>query len=379
MNAPEINIAFEEKAVTAIERSQRGIVLMLVKDRLDIDNRNPAVILSPADIPDSFDEKTKEQIELALMGYQNQPSKVLVYAMAIDDEDETDVISNKYDTALKKIENIKFNYMAVPTVETDEQVTKIQEWIIAQRKKGKGVHAVLPNCEANNEGIINYTTNEHQKSKYIYMDYGDYGDERESILTYNAEQYCSRIAGIICGTPLDMSCTYAPLAELTNVKYPEGWDINEHVKKGELVAFYDGEKVKLSRAVNSLTDSSSGKGESFKKIKLVEAMDMINDDIRTTIQDSYIGKYANSYDNKCILLVAISGYFDGLVADNIVSTYSVDIDIESTKAYLKSNGIVIDDMTDEEIRQQDTGSNVFISITAKLLDAMEDFYFKITI
>lgn len=376
MKSPEINIAFEEKAVTAIERSQRGIVLLLVRDKIESGMKNPVTILNITDIPYSFEEATIKQIELALMGYVNQPSKVLVYAMGIEEDDDVD---EKYNEALKNIENIKFNYMAAPTVDTDGQTAKVSDWIKAQRNKGKSVHAVLPNCESNNEGIINYVTYEHYVTTTYYENHDGEMKEYENTKVYDAAQYCSRIAGLIAGTPLDMSCTYAPLPELTNVGHVESWDIDMDTNRGMLNTFFDGEKVKLGRAINSLTEFDNNKGESFTKIKLVETMDMIQDDIKSTIQDNYLGKYANSYDNKCILIVAISGYFDGLIADNIVSTYSVDIDIEKTKIYLKTHGVIIDDMTDEEIKQQDTGSNVFIAISAKLLDAMEDFYFTISI
>lgn len=44
----------------------------------------------------------------------------------------------------------------------------------------------------------------------------------------------------------------------------------------------DGEKVKVCRAVNSFVTTTGTKGESFKKIKVVDTMDMIKDDIRLT-------------------------------------------------------------------------------------------------
>ena len=58
--------------------------------------------------------------------------------------------------------------------------------------------AILPNCDADHEGIINFTTNGIVS-----------GDK-----TYTAAKYCSRIAGILAGTPLTISATYAPLNEL---------------------------------------------------------------------------------------------------------------------------------------------------------------------
>ena len=68
---------------------------------------------------------------------------------------------------------------------------------------------------------------------------------------------------------------------------------------------WDGEKVKVCRGVNSFQTTNGNQGDSFKKIKLVEAMDMIKDDITMTAQDNYIGKYVR--DQKfCDLQTAIS-------------------------------------------------------------------------
>ena len=37
-------------------------------------------------------------------------------------------------------------------------------------------------------------------------------------------------------------------------------------------------------------------------------MDLLTYYLRTTIQDEYVGRYANTYDNKCILVTAIQTF-----------------------------------------------------------------------
>lgn len=87
---------------------------------------------------------------------------------------------------------------------------------------------------------------------------------------------------------MTIACTYAPLSELSDCTRLT--DIDTPVDKGEFIIFYDGEKVKVVRGVNSFVTTIDGKGDSFKKIKIVEAMDMINDDItkrhRIVIQEN---------------------------------------------------------------------------------------------
>ena len=46
---------------------------------------------------------------------------------------------------------------------------------------------------------------------------------------------------------------------------------------------------------------------------------MMEDDIRKTIEDNYIGKFGNTYDNKCLLITAVNAYFMSLVNDGLIS------------------------------------------------------------
>ena len=375
MGAPNINISFIEKAITAITRGERGIVMLLVKDTLAAPAVNPVTVVLESDIPNTLSDATKEQIKLASIGYINAPKKVLVYCMGIASGADAAAVGVGYTAALAAIETIKFDYLAIPTVQTDSKAQDITTWIKTMRgTKKKKVKAVLPNVAADSEGVINYTIEKNVKTETVT---GADGTKTTVDTIYTAEQYCSRIAGLIAGTPLTISCTYAPLSELSDCTRLN--DIDTPVDEGEFILFYDGEKVKVVRGVNSFVTTIEGKGDSFKKIKIVDAMDMINDDITKTAQDSYLGKYANSYNNKCILMTAISGYFMQLLKDGVISSYSVDIDLAAQAIYLQSKGIDTSEMTEDEIRIADTGSKVFLVGNVKILDAIEDIAMPIYI
>lgn len=385
MGAPSITISFIEKAISAVTRGERGIVMLWVKDALPAAAVNPVTVVTESDIPDTLKDTTKEQIKLAMIGYTNAPKKVLVYCMGISDAVDSGKIDEGYKKAMEAAETIKFNYLAIPTVETDQKAQDIATWVKQMRdNKKKKIKAVLPNVKADNEGIINYTTPKAVKTTTVTA--GN-GTKTTVDTVYTAEQYCARIAGLIAGTPMTIACTYAPLSELSDCTRLT--DIDTPVDNGELIIFYDGEKVKVARGVNSFTTTTDGKGDSFKKIKIVEAMDMINDDITKTAQDSYLGKYANSYSNKCLLLSAISSYFSQLQRDGIISSYSVGLDADAIREYLKGKGLQatlddgtvkdVDECSGEEIITADTGSFVFLTGNVKILDAIEDIKMPIYI
>lgn len=372
--APKINISFREKSVTALTRGERGIVMLLVKDTLPENYKNPITVINVNDIPGALSDTTKDQVELALMGYVNAPKKVIVYCMGITESAESDAVNAAYTKALDAIETVKFNYMAIPTVEKDGKAESIAAWVKEQRKKGKKCHAVLPNTASDDEGIINYAVDNNER---IETKKAPDGKVTENVIKYTAEQYCARIAGLIAGTPMTYSCTYAPLTELSDCTKIA--DLDEAVNEGKFILMNDGEKIKVVRGVNSLVTLTNTKGESFQKIKIVEAMDMIFDDIKTTIQDDYIGKFPNSYNNKLVLVSAISSYFQQLVRDEIISTYAIGIDVDKTRSYLKEKGIDVSEMTDDEIEAADTGSKVFLTANVKILDAIEDVDIPISI
>lgn len=385
MGAPSIEISFVEKATSAITRGGRGIVMLWVKDALPALACNPVTVVSESDIPEGLSDTTVEQVKLAMIGYINAPKKVLVYCMGIAEDAETETVETGYRKAMTAAETIRFDYLAVPTVETDGKGEDIASWVKTMREtKKKKIKAVLPNVAADNEGIVNFTTEKSIRTETVT---GKDGKKTIVDTIYTAEQYCARIAGLIAGTPMTISCTYAPLQELSDCTRLT--DNDTPVDKGEFIIFYDGEKVKAVRGVNSFVTTIDGKGESFKKIKIVEAMDMINDDIVKAAQDSYLGKYANTYSNKCLLITAISSYFAQLKRDDIISSYSVGLDAEAVRIYLKGKGLQatlddgaikeVDECSDKEIITADTGANVFLTGNVKILDAMEDIKMPIYI
>lgn len=363
MGAPSINIAFYEMAIAAIQRGEKGTLAMILVDS-SVEALTAYTVLDSTDIPASLSDANKGYISAALKGYITAPRKIFV--MAVPD-------AAGYTDAMNALELMKWDYLVAPTATTDSKAADIVTWIKAQRDNNHKIFkAVLPNNVANHEGIINVVDG--------------YTDEDGTVLT--AEQACARIAGIIAGTPWTMSCTYAPIPEALGCTNRAQSALDTAVDNGQLCLMWDGDKVKVVRGVNSLTTTSESKGESFKKIRLVEIMDMISNDIRVTAQDNYIGKYTNSYDNKCLLTTAVNGYFDTLVADGILASGHCDIDVDAQKTWIKSRGgkfvvdgetVDVEDATEDQIRRAATGSQVFLIATISMLDAIEDIKLDIYI
>ena len=354
LGMPSIDIVFKEAGIQAIRRGKQGVVALILKDAATV---LPHRLINIKDIPEELSDFNQDQIKKAFLGYQTPPREVLIYVQGEETSGYTD--------AFAFLETEDWDWLAIPEVLEDE-TSDVATWIKQMRTDElKKVKAVLPNTPADHEGIVNFTTDE------ILV-----GDR-----VYSTAEYAGRIAGLIAGTPLKIASTFAPLPEVSSVKYLSKADREDAINNGEFILFHDGQKVKVARGVNSFITTMADKLESFKKIKIVEAMDLIHDDIKRTAEDSYIGKYPNSYDNKCLLITAIQAYFEGLEMDEIVALGSTNVSLNIAKQinFLRGKGVNVEAMSVKELKQADTGSNVFLLAQTKILDAIEDIDLEIVI
>ena len=344
LGMPSITIRFIEKGASAIQRGQRGVVGLVLRGT--VPTTNPVPVVTENDIVSTWTAANKQFVKDALIGYTQKPKKILCYFVAANAED--------YSDALDYFSSQYVDYVAFPTIATDELESSVVSWVKNEWENHNPIITVLPEVTGDFEGIVNFTTE----------------DIKVGSNTYTPEQYTPRIAGLLAGTPMIMSATYATLNEVDDVARLTKEQQDAAVAAGKLILFFDAEKVRVGTAVTSFTTTTSEKGDSFKKIKLVDTMRQISRDIYSTVRDSYIGKYPNTYDNKVMLCNAIMGYFKQLT--DIVENYSIDIDAEQNATYLQSKGIDTSGMSTEELRHANTGDKVFLIAKMNLVDVMEN-------
>lgn len=376
--APQVLITFKTKATTAIARSARGIVVMILKNE-KTDTLGYYKINDVTDIPaEGLTEANVDLIKKCLLG---TPLRVLVYTIP-DDSVESPTVTQS--SVLKQIANVKWNYICNPTGDAQD-MEDLASWIKTMRNnKYKTFKAVVANQEADDKGVINFCTGNIRvlNPEYTAAEAGSavVGEavvsSDEEYITYSAAQYTARIAGILAGLALDRSATYYQLDEVVSCEAYE--DIDSLINDGQLLLFdeQDGNGVKIARACNSLTTFTTDVGEDFRYIKIVECIDMITDDIRDTFKTSYIGKYINDYDHKMNFINAILIYFKelkGNVLDNSPTAINtVDIDVEAQKDYATLHGDDPSTMTDQQIREYNTGTKVMLEGRITPVNAMED-------
>lgn len=374
LTMPTLTILFQQRAQTTIARSRKGVAALIVRDALTAGEAWS--LTSTGQIPEKLGKVNQDAIRRVFKGGVNPPRKVLVYCLGEEDtlESGTEAQAEGGESApeeprpgsgaaaLRWLGTQKFDYLAGPADLSGAEATVLQEWIIQKREDDHVIFkAVLPHTAAGSEGVVNFTASGIQVG----------GD------VFDAAGYCGRVAGLIAGTPMKQSVTYAALPEVEDIRRLSALEEDEAVGRGELILTHDGEKVKLGRGVNSLTNTT-GRSEVWRKIKIVELLDLLQWDLRLAIQDNYIGKFQNSYDNKLLLITAVKLYLQALAKDQLIEdNFSCDIDVEEQDAYLQSVGVATAEMTEQQIREANTGTYVFLAIDIRPIDAIEDVRIKI--
>lgn len=105
MGLPEIIIEFKTKGVTAIKRSARGIVAIVLKDDTE-EGQALNIYKSVLDVdPTHFTARNYEYLKLV---YEGSPSKTIVLKVATTEEN--------LNPQLKQLNDLKWNYLVIPGI-----------------------------------------------------------------------------------------------------------------------------------------------------------------------------------------------------------------------------------------------------------------------
>ena len=350
MGLPQIMIDFSSVGASAVRRSARGNVALIVGG-----SGASAVFKSAgaAASASGLSSADKLALQLCFLGY---PAKVTL--IHTGEGEGKDIPGALAEAALAS----RGGWMCAPGLSSGALVGFIKEQRAA-RNPVRGVVAggAAPDCE----GIVNLNAG----GISVLLD-----DETVEV---SPELYACRIAGTLAGLSLDRSATYLALPEVT--AFDESGDPDGDIDIGKLILCRGGEGVRLGRAVTSLTSVVTGMSSELKKIKVAEAVDMIKRDIRDTFEKDYIGKIINDYDSKLLLVTAINGYLASLMGNVLDRSYDnrAFVDMEAQALYLMQHGIDTEGMSETDILTANTGSAVFLGAQVRFVDAMEDLTFSV--
>lgn len=189
MGLPQIEFSLKVAAKTVAARISQGVVALILEDAKAL---GTYTIYQEADIPTELGEDNIAYVKRALTGYINRPAYIYLTVVSAE---------SGIAAGFANLGAYSYDYIAGPPDIDPTDAETLSGLVIAQRTKRYIGKAVLPNVDADDEGVINFTATGIKVGS----------DE------YETGEYCSRIAGVLAGTPSDCSATNAPLPEVTAV------------------------------------------------------------------------------------------------------------------------------------------------------------------
>lgn len=355
---PNIDIAFKQKATSSIEKSERGIAILILKND---ETESCPVYAEYKDITEFEAVKAKYSVtnQTAIKDvFTFPPAKIVV------------VNSDTVENALTEIEkNIQTGWITIVDGELEDFTTLIS-WIKTKEANKKTYKALTYKATSTDcKHIVNFTNTN--------VTFNDSRKQAEGV------KYLPTLLGILafCGGN-NKSCTYFKCTNLTSV---EGFaDVDTELAKGDLVLFNDTNCVRICQGINTLTTYDAEKNtEDMAYIETVEIMDMIQDDIKEVFKETYLGNYKNKLDNQILLIGAINGYLDKLAEANKLdpgynNVSSINIDAQR-KAWIESGKSEASSWDDATVKKNTFKRDIFLKGDIKILGSMTNLKFDISL
>ena len=357
MAMPQININFKTLAQTVVARTERGIACIIVKDANVAGGKY--VYTRVKQIKETYNEDNLSLVKKAFNKYGDK--KVVVYVISqaddgmgsmVDDETLEEVL-----VALKK-EQISYLACNFELQQADVDALKI---FVEERVANNMDLQVITNFAIDNEYFINYVST---------------GVKINGEAVEPCRMMCE-LAFVLSATPQTQSATYYVFDDVTAVDELDNEDMV--VEQGKVFITFDGEKYKLSRAVNSKVTLNNGEKKDIKKIKIVEGRILVKGDIYRVFRDNYTGKCVNDYNNRLSFVSEINRYLVALAYEGILNIdYNnyVELDVQAMRDYMEDEcGVDTTEMKDIDVLKDAEcycGSKVFLKGQVRFIDAMED-------
>ncbi|AYK07778.1 phage tail sheath subtilisin-like domain-containing protein [Brevibacillus laterosporus] len=305
---PGLYLMYVEAAASQIRGGARGIVAIpLMKYGAKATEKTFYTIETEKQALDLFGVTNIQSIRFVLQGGARQ---VLVYTMPKEQTAEAFIeMRDSFDTRA-------FNVFAYDGAVDSAEIDATVAWVKRNRTEGKHFVYVTGGTAADDADpkVGNARSKKLADSYVANLIVGGVVNGKE----HPSCEYAPYIAGLIAGTPINKSITYARLPlddvnkRLTNVQ------INEALEAGSLVLVHNGDYVIVEK----------GQLTSGAKIRKIRGRQAISTDIVKTAASEYIGKLDNNRDGQAALIAAIKAYLELLGKSNVLEDPVVTLDPE---------------------------------------------------
>ncbi|MCY7543897.1 phage tail sheath family protein [Bacillus safensis] len=258
-----------------------------------------------------------------------------------------------YTAFLEAAETEYFDVIALPNNTSEQLKATFVAFVKRLRDdQGRKVQGVLPNYEANHEGIINVTS-------------GVLLEDGTEITPAKATAW---VAGASAGANFNQSLTFVEYeGAVDTLERLDNDQVEYRLSQGEFLFTFDARDrtVSVEKDINSLTSFTVEKNKTFAKNKIIRVLDAINNDLTRELKDLIKLRKANGND--------IPASDDGLqLVKTLITQYLTQLQ--------DGSGITgFDSETDITIALNEDRDGFLIDLAVQPVDAAEKFYFNVEV
>lgn len=356
---PNIDVAFRQKATSTINKSNRGIAILILKNDTTENCPEYAVYKEITEFEKEKNKYSAENQQAIKDMFVFPPSKAIVV--------NSDTVSN----ALIEIEkNTMTGWISIADG-TEEDFVTLVSWAKSKESKKRTYKVVTYKASSTDcKHIVNFT---NEKVEFV-DDRGEVGGVKYLPSLLGIFAYCAGNS---------KSSTYF---KCTNLKRVQGFeDVDVELAKGDLVLFNDTDCVRICQGINTLITYDGDKAtEDMSFIETVEVMDKIQDDIRDVFKETYLGNYKNKYDNQILFISSINTSYFKELADNDDLDPEYDniasINVESQRnAWIASGKSEAAEWDDAKVKNTTFKRDLYLLGDIKILGSMTNLKFDISL
>ncbi|MFP7370435.1 phage tail sheath family protein [Bacillus safensis] len=258
-----------------------------------------------------------------------------------------------YTAFLEAAETEYFDVIALPNNTSEQLKATFVAFVKRLRDdQGRKVQGVLPNYEADHEGIINVTS-------------GVLLEDGTEITPAKATAW---VAGAAAGANFNQSLTFVEYeGAVDTLERLDNDQVEYRLSQGEFLFTFDARDrtVSVEKDINSLTTYTTEKNKTFAKNKIIRVLDAINNDLTRELKNLIKLRKANGND--------IPASDDGLqLVKTLITQYLTQLQ--------DGSGITgFDSETDITIALNEDRDGFLIDLAVQPVDAAEKFYFNVEV
>lgn len=269
-----------------------------------------------------------------------------IASLALEGGTNGEVQNSAVTEFLDRVEKVHWNTMCFPVTTAELQTVCIAKMKMLRNSVGKYVQAVLPNCTADFEGIINVTNSVVVDGKELTV-----------------AQACAWVTGATAGASKTQSNTYVEYVGATDiVGVKSNEEAIEAIKNGEFFfSRSDEDKIVVEYDINSLHNFTTERTSDYAKNRVMRVYDSFAEDLRLNFPPN---KFNNDPDGWLImeglgreLLKAYGPVSDG--GDGSIQNVDLENDfyVDQSRSY---------------------GDETFFCVGLQAVDSAEKLYFSVS-